>query len=290
MDNFGELILNASLKNYNTYRIDTTTKYLIKPTSKEKLLDLVKYINKQNIPYYILGKGSNVILPDSPFSGVIISLENLNKVDINDNEVEAECGIVLSILANKCINNNLQGFEYLANIPGTLGGALYGNAGVKESTIYDYLTSVEVIDNLTFKTLNKKDIDIAYRYTSFKKSKAILVSAKFKLNKQDKEELLSIVKNNRLKRQESQPLADPNAGSVFKNPPGFSAGKLIDDCNLKGYSVGDAQISLKHANFIINKGHATSQDIKKLIKIVQEKVLEKFNINLELEQIIIDWE
>ena len=175
-------------------------------------------------------------------------------------------------------------------IPGTLGGALYGNAGVKDSSIYDYLESITVLKNNEIITILKKDIDIDYRNTMFKGTDTIIIAAKFNLYKDDKNKLLKVVEENRKKRLHSQPLKFKNAGSVFKNPKDDYAGRLIENLGLKGYTIGGAQVSLMHANFIINTGNATSKDIKKLIKYIKEKVYEKYNIDLELEQIIIEWE
>jgi len=290
LNKFGKVLENASLINYNTYGIDTTCDYLVKPDSIDNLIDLIVYLNNNNIKYYLLGGGSNVILPDNHFNGVIISLELLNKVEFNGNLIVAECGISLGTLVLSCINRSLKGLEYLALIPGTLGGALYGNAGVKEHTIYDYLNSIEVIKDNQLVKLLKDDIEISYRHTNFKNNNDILVRATFKLEEGNKEELKEIVKENRLKRQSSQPLEYKNAGSVFKNPDGDYAGRLIESVGLKGYSVGDAEVSTKHANFIINKGQATGEDIRKLIQIIKEKVYNEYKIDLKLEQIIIEWD
>jgi len=290
LNKFGKVLENASLINYNTYGIDTTCDYLVKPDSIDNLIDLIVFLNNNNIKYYLLGGGSNVILPDNHFNGVIISLELLNKVEFNGNLIVAECGISLGTLVLSCINRSLKGLEYLALIPGTLGGALYGNAGVKEHTIYDYLNSIEVIKDNQLVKLLKDDIEISYRHTNFKNNNDILVRATFKLEEGNKEELKEIVKENRLKRQSSQPLEYKNAGSVFKNPDGDYAGRLIESVGLKGYSVGDAEVSTKHANFIINKGQATGEDIRKLIQIIKEKVYNEYKIDLKLEQIIIEWD
>lgn len=290
LNSFGNVIENADLTNYNSYGIKTSAKYLIKPDSVNHLLELLNYLNGHKIKYLILGGGSNVILPDMPFNGVIINLENLNDIEFKNNLVIAECGVNLSKFVMECINNELKGLEYLALIPGTLGGALCGNAGVKESTIYDNLIDVTIIRDNKIITLLKEDIDISYRHTEFKNSSDIIVSATFKLEKGSKDSLKEVVKENRIKRLNSQPLEYKNAGSVFKNPEGDYAGRLIESLGLKGYSVGDAQISIKHANFIINKGNATSKDIKELISIVKEKVKNEYNIDLTLEQIIVDWD
>ena len=290
LNKFGEVEENASLESYNTYGIKTSCKYLVKPKDEEKLYFLVDYLHKNKIKYYILGKGSNVILPDKPFDGVIISLEYFNKIEIKGRHVKAEAGVVLGTLVKECVNNNLKGFEYLAGIPGTLGGALYGNAGVKDHTIYDYLNEIVVLRGNEIDTLFKGDFKISYRHTEFKDNNDIILRACFYLDEEKKEKLESIIKENRLKRQNTQPLEYKNAGSVFKNPEGYAAGKLIEDAHLKGYKIGDAEVSEKHANFIINRGHATSEDIKKLIKKIQKEVKNKFDIKLELEQIIIEWD
>jgi len=290
LNKYGEVLVDVSLESYNTYGIKTSTKYLIKPNNLEDLKELVKYLNESNIKYYVLGKGSNVILPDNKFNGVIISLENLKRLEINENIVEVEAGIVLGTFVMECINHSLGGLEYLAGIPGTLGGALYGNAGVKDSCIYDYLENITILKNNEIITINKNNIDYSYRNTMFKETNAIILGATFKLYKDDENKLKEIVKENRIKRLNSQPLEYKNAGSVFKNPEGDYAGRLIESLGLKGYTIGGAQISERHANFIVNVANATGSDIRNLIKYIKDKVYEAYKIELELEQIIIDWE
>ncbi len=290
LNDFGIVEENVSLENYNTYRIKTTSKYLAKPTNIASLQSLLIYLEKNKIPYLILGKGSNVILPDNPFNGCIISLEKINQITIEENKVTVECGAILGVLVKKLIDNNLQGLEHLALIPGSVGGALFGNAGVKNHSIYDYLISVEVLRNNELITIKKEEIKIDYRQTSFQNSQDILVKAVFVLTPGNKEELQQVVADNRAMRTKTQPLEYSNAGSVFRNPEGYAAGKLIDDLNLKGYHINDAYISDKHANFIINKDSATSKDIKELIKYIQKKVQEHYKIELVLEQRIIEWE
>ncbi len=290
LSDFGEVSENVSLENYNTYGIKTRTKYLIKVKDIPSLIDLLKYLDSNNLKYYLLGKGSNVILPDETFDGVIITLDNLNKVAIKDNLVEAESGVVLAKLVSEVVNNNLGGLESLATIPGTLGGALKGNAGfLKDITIYNYVTSVTVIRNYELVTIPKSEIGLAHRYTTFKENNDIIVKASFELEEKDKEEMIKVIQENREKRINTQPMEYKNAGSVFKNPEGLSSGKLIDEAGLKGLCVGDAEVSEKHANFIVNKGNATSKDIKELIKEIQKIIKEKDNIDLELEQVIVNW-
>lgn len=290
LSDYGEVFENVSLENYNTYGIKVKTKYLIKPDTINHVMDLINYLDKEGMPYYLLGKGSNVILPDNDFDGVIISLENLNKITIDDYIVKAECGVILSKLVREVINNNLKGLETLGTIPGTLGGALYGNASFyKDKSIYDYLLSVLVLEDNELKVIERNDIKIGHRYSSFKERKVILLEATFELAKGNKEDMEEEIKICQEKRLKTQPTDKRNAGSVFKNPEGYAAGKLIEDAHLKGYTIGGAQVSEKHANFIVNLGGATSKDIKDLIKVIKEKVYEEFKVNLELEQIVIEW-
>ena len=290
MNNYGEVLENVSLKNYNTYKIGGNAKYLIKPYNSDNLIKLIEYLKNNNINYIVLGGGSNIILPDEDYDGVVILLSKLNSIKIDDNKVMVESGINLNKFINTLIENNLGGLENLYGIPGTLGGAIRGNAGANGSSISDYLESVTYLENNIKKTIYKNDCLFDYRNSIFKGDKnKIILDATFNLYKKDKVKMKELIKNNYEKRKNSQPLEYPSAGSVFKNPNNYSAGKLIEDVGLKNYNINDAYVSEKHANFIINKGNATSKDIKDLINYIKLKVYEKYNINLELEQEIINY-
>lgn len=290
MDEYGEVLKNVELKDYNTYKIGSKAKYIVKPFDVSSLINLVKFLKENNIKYLVLGKGSNIILPDTDFDGVIILIEKLNNLIIKDTLVEVEAGITLSQFINKVIENNLGGLENLFGIPGSLGGAIVSNAGCYGSEISDYLESVTYLENNKIKTLKKEECDFNYRYSIFKNDKnKIIISAKFNLFKSNKEKMVITIKENMTKRKNSQPLEYPNAGSVFKNPKNLSAGKLIDDLGLKNYHINGAYISEKHANFIINKNNAKSEDILKLIEIIKEKVKQNYNIELILEQVIVKY-
>ena len=200
-------------------------------------------------------------------------------------------GVTLSNLVMQTVNNSLGGLQYFSSIPGSLGGALFGNASLKKDHyIYDYLKNVEIIRDNKLMTLKKEDIMVEYRHTSFKESNDILVRATFELKKENKNEMLNLIDEIRNKRKDTQPIEYKNAGSVFKNPDEYSAGYLIENAGLKGFHINDAYISEKHANFIINKGNAKSEDIKNLIDYIKNKVYEKYKIKLELEQIIVKWD
>ena len=290
MNEFGEVLNNISLKDYNTYKIGGNTKYLVKPFNVQALIELIKYLNNNNIKYFVLGGGSNVILPDEDYDGCVILLSNINNVTINDFVVNVEAGINLNKFIMELVNNNLSGLENLYGIPGTLGGAIIGNAGCHGSEISELLISVTYLENDIIKTMKKEECKYSYRNSIFKGNKNIIVlSAIFNLKKGNKEEMLNIMKENQQKRINSQPLEYPNAGSVFKNPKDNYAGKLISDANLKDFHINDAYISNKHANFIINKGNATSHDIIELINQVKKEIKEKNHIDLELEQEIINY-
>ena len=290
MNLYGEVLENVSLKDYNTYRIGGKTRYLVKPYNIDSLKELLIYIKNNNLKYIIIGNGSNIILPDSDYDGVVILLSKLNEIKINENTVNAFCGVSLTYFVNELVKNNLGGLESLSGIPGTLGGAIFNNAGCYGQTISDKLDSVTYLENGEIKTINKEECNFSYRDSIFKQNKNfIILSAKFKLDYKNKEEMLNDIKENIIKRNTSQPLNYPNAGSVFRNPIGYSAGKLIEDAELKNYHINGAYVSDKHANFIINKDNASSEDIIELIEYIQKEISEKYNIKLKLEQEIIKY-
>lgn len=290
MNLYGEVLENVSLKDYNTYKIGGKTRYLVKPYNIDSLKELLIYIKNNTLKYIIIGNGSNIILPDSDYDGVIILLSKLNEIKINENTVNAFCGVSLTYFVNELVKNNLGGLESLSGIPGTLGGAIVNNAGCYGQTISDKLNSVTYLENGEIKTINKEECNFSYRDSIFKKNKNFIVlSAEFKLDYKNKEEMLNIIKENMIKRNTSQPLNYPNAGSVFRNPIGYSAGKLIEDAGLKNYHINGAYVSDKHANFIINKDNASSEDIIELIEYIQKEISEKYNIKLKLEQEIIKY-
>lgn len=290
MNLYGEVLENVSLKDYNTYKIGGKTRYLVKPYNIDSLKELLIYIKNNTLKYIIIGNGSNIILPDSDYDGVIILLSKLNEIKINENTVNAFCGVSLTYFVNELVKNNLGGLESLSGIPGTLGGAIVNNAGCYGQTISDKLNSVTYLENGEIKTINKEECNFSYRDSIFKKNKNfIILSAKFILDYKNKEEMLNIIKENMIKRNTSQPLNYPNAGSVFRNPIGYSAGKLIEDAGLKNYHINGAYVSDKHANFIINKDNASSEDIIELIEYIQKEISEKYNIKLKLEQEIIKY-
>ena len=281
-------IENANLKHYNTYKINTMASFMYEPENVEELKDLLKNLKDRNIKYYILGGGSNVILPDDNFDGAIIKLA-LKDLEIKDDIAFVGAGYNLNSFVKKTLEEGYTNLANLYGIPGTVGGAVRGNAGANGSETFDDLVSVLVLQDNDVKLINAHNIEHSYRHTSFKESNDVILGGVFKLEKGDTKKAWEIINEKLEKRRNTQPLEYPSAGSVFKNPEGLSAGKLIDECGLKGYKVGGAQISEKHANFIINLDNATSSDIISLIEIVKEKVKKEKGIDLELEQEIVKW-
>ncbi len=280
---------NASLKNLNTYKLESHAKYLIRVETLEGLIDLLKYLKESNINYFILGAGSNIII-DEYFDGAVIKLDGLRKIEVKDNIITSEAGVMMGALSCASMDHNLTGLEWAINIPGTVGGSIVGNAGAYKSEMFDSLVKIKVLDeNLEIKELKKEEIKHTYRHTDLKGKNWIVLEATFKLEKGNKEESLELVKDRQERRNKTQPLDMPSAGSVFRNPEGDHAGRLIEEAGLKGYQIGGASVSTKHANFIVNTGNATSNDIKNLIELVHSQVKEKFNVDLVLEQEIIDW-
>ena len=290
LEKFGRLKENVDLKNYNTYKISSHAKYLIEVKNEDSLVELLSYLKNNNMPYYVLGNGSNVVIPEEDFEGVIIKLNEFNLIDIDDDEVTVGSGVMLPKLVNECVNNCLTGLEWASGIPGTVGGSVVGNAGAYLSEIFDFIISVRVLDNGVIKELKKSEIEYSYRHTSFQgKRDLIILSVRLKLEKGNSDESLNLMKKRMERRLESQPLEYPSAGSTFRNPENDYAGRLIEECGLKGKTIGGAMVSTKHANFIINYDKATPKDVRDLIKLVHDTVLEKAGVDLVLEQELIDW-
>lgn len=291
---YGEVIEHASLKEYNTYRINGSAKLLISPNSIDDLVNILKTLKENNIKYFILGNGSNIILNDREYDGAVIRLNKLNGLEVYP-EMDiayAEAGVMLPKLVQEVTNAGLAGLEFAAGIPGTVGGSIYGNAGAYNACILDYVKSVTVLDeDYNIKVINNEDITYSYRTSTFKEEKKyIILAAKFFVQEGDKENSLQVINDRKQRRIESQPLEYPSAGSVFRNPEGDFAGRLIESCELKGKRIGGAEVSEKHANFVINKDNATGKDIHDLIMYIHDTVKQKTEVDLLIEQEFIDWE
>lgn len=309
LEKFGLVIENEDLSKHTTYKIGGTALYMLRPESIDKLVSAIEYLKEKNLKYFILGNGSNLILIEDYYDGVIIKLDLLNNFEISEDLiVTAEAGVYLPRLSSELAKLGYSGFEWASGLPGTIGGSIYGNAEAYKIAISDNLIDVKVFRDKKVINIKKEEIFFSYRTSEFKeKQDTIILSARFKLEKKESSEILELIKERAKKRIETQPLEFPSAGSVFRNPSakdnynivkkynipynesGFiSAGYLIEQCGLKGTTIGDAQISEKHANFIINKNNATSNDVIMLINLIKKEVKEKFEIDLFLEQQIVD--
>ena len=290
MKEYGEVLENVDLKKYNTYGIGGIARFLVSPYSVTHLQGLLEYLDSNNIPWYILGGGSNVILPDDDFAGAIISLKNIDQYEVKKDVISVGAGIRLGVMVKKMLDDGFTNYGSLMGIPGLFGGAIVGNAGAYGISIFDYLISVTVMDrNGNISILKKDDIKYDYRYTELKNNGVIVIAASFLGIKGSVVEELEKIEENMQKRKSTQPLEYKNAGSVFRNPPNFSAGYLIEHAGLKGLAIGGAKVSERHANFIINYNNAKSRDIIELIGVIKKEVKLRFNEELKLEQVIVKW-
>lgn len=285
-----EMYEDISLKKYNTYRLDVKCDYLVFPKDIDEVVKLISFLKENNYKYLVLGNGSNVIFKNNRYNGVVIKLSKLDKIEFDGDKVVVGAGVALSKLANMAINNSLSGLEFSVSIPGEIGASVSMNAGAYNESFSDVFVSAKVLTpKLEIIELTNEDMDFSYRNSFIKKNKDyIVLEVVLKLKPGNKEEMNAVIEKRFEKRKLTQPLEYPSAGSVFRNPEGMYAGKLIEDANLKGYSIGGAMISDMHANFIVNKDNATGEDIINLINLAKDKVKENNNIDLYLEQVIID--
>lgn len=282
-----EIKCEEDLTKYNTYRVNSVCHALVFPKTIRELKSVLCVLKKNSIKYFILGNGSNVILPPY-YDGVVIKLNNFVDCDIRNNEVVVGSGYMLNKLSNELSNMGYTGYEWASGIPGTIGGCIYNNAGAYKMSMSDLLISVTVLKDDEVIELSCDECNFGYRTSIFKESgEYIILSCKLKILKGNLDEIKSLINDRTKRRIETQPLDYPSCGSVFRNPDSVPAGKVIEEVGLKGYSIGDAMVSKKHANFIINTGNASSDDIIKLINYIKKKVKEETNIDLVLEQEII---
>ena len=288
----GDVLINPLLSKYTTYKVGGNARVLVYPKDVDKLIELMEILNLNKIKYFVLGNGSNVLFSDNTYDGVIIKLDKFDDIEFQDNIVRVGAGYSLVKLSQEAAKLGLAGLEFASGIPGTVGGATFMNAGAYNSDMKSVIKSVKVLTpDLKIITLTNSEMQFGYRDSFLQHSKGyICLEVILKLWHGDKDILAEVIKDRKLKRKRTQPLEYPSAGSVFRNPDGMYAGKLIEDLGLKGYQVGGAKISEKHANFIINVGNATASDIREIIDVIREKVLEEYNIKLRVEQRLVNWD
>ncbi len=277
------IFVNEPMKNHTTFRTGGLADILVIPETKEELVECLKLDTNK----LIIGNGSNILVRDGGIRGLVIKTTKLNNIKVlEDNILEAEAGAYLSRIANIAKDNELTGFEFASGIPGTLGGAVSMNAGAYGGEMKDVIIETEYAD-YHGKLSKVTEHEFSYRKSFFSNKEYVILSSKIKLQKGNKEEIINVMKDLAKRRNGKQPISMASAGSTFKRPEGFFAGKLIEDSGLKGYTIGGAQVSTLHAGFIVNTGDATSADILNLISFVQSRVKEKFKVDLETEVKII---
>lgn len=291
-NSLGKILENESLKKYTSYKAGGVAKIVFFPKNIHSLTMAVQYLREHKLKHFVLGYGSNVLFSDNTYEGVIIKLDEFNKITFFKNTIRVGAGYSLMRLSRDAAKRGLTGLEFAAGIPGSVGGAIYMNAGAYKSDMGYVTTKVKVLtDEYQVITMVNKELDFHYRSSFFQSHKDyIVLEATLSLTAGKKEAILAVMEDRKKRRLESQPLEYPSAGSVFRNPPDVPAGKLIDDLHLKGLQKGEAAVSNKHANFIINTGSATASDIRDLILFVHDAVEEKYGYDLKIEQEFINWE
>lgn len=276
---------NEPMSAHTTFKTGGAVDLMLFPDREESLVSIFHILRDAQVPYYVIGRGSNLLVSDKGLHGVVIKLaDRMGKVFVQRNKVIAQAGASLHTVCMEAVRAGLSGLEFASGIPGTLGGAVAMNAGAYGNEIGDFITSVHVLDqNCDILCLSAKDLMFSYRHSIVAEQKLIVLSAEFYLPEGDAQESIQKISELNARRREKQPLNYPSAGSTFKRPQGHFAGALIEQCGLKGFSIGGAQVSEKHAGFIINTGNACSRDIYELILYVQNIVLEQTGVLLEPE-------
>ena len=280
---------DAPMSEYTTFRIGGPADYLVTPRDEKALEAGLAVCKSYDIPYYIIGNGSNLLVGDDGYRGVIFHLcRTMEMMDFETSgdklTVKAGAGCMLSRVAREVSQRGYTGFEFATGIPGALGGGIAMNAGAYGGEIVDVIESVRVMDSEgRIRTLVKAEMAMRYRGSRMLDEGLIILDAVFTFEKGDAEKVMARVDELTAQRREKQPIEFPSAGSTFKRPEGYFAGKLIQDCGLKGFHVGDAQVSEKHSGFVINTGHASAKDVTDLIAHVQQRVMDRFGVMLEPE-------
>lgn len=283
------ILLDEPMKNHTSFKIGGPADFLVLPEKTEEITETVKALKKARVPYMIIGNASNLLVRDKGIRGVVIKLgESYNHVRIEGTRVTAESGVLLSRLAKRIAKASLKGFEFASGIPGSLGGAVFMNAGAYGGEMKDVVTAVTALNEQgEIITLKNEQLEMRYRNSILQDKNYAVLEVEMELEKGDQEEIYEKIRELDQKRTTKQPIHLPSAGSVFKRPEGYFAGKLIQDSGLKGCRIGGAEVSTLHCGFIVNQGGATAQDVIDLVEKVQKTVIEKFGVELERELRII---
>ena len=279
------VLVDEPMKKHTTFRVGGNADYFVMPQSAEEVKNIVALCKEAQMPYYILGNGSNLLVGDKGYRGVIIQIyKEMNDIRIEGDRVVAQAGALLSRVGTATLEAELTGFEFAAGIPGTVGGAVVMNAGAYGGEMKDIIASATVLtQDGDIITINKEDLELGYRTSVIAKRGYVVLEAEYQLQKGDKEAIRARMDELKVQRVTKQPLEYPSAGSTFKRPEGYFAGKLIQDAGLRGFRVGGAEVSEKHCGFVINKDQATAADILELVRQVSAKVMQEFGVKLEPE-------
>ncbi|MDT8716093.1 UDP-N-acetylmuramate dehydrogenase [Clostridium sp. 19966] len=282
------ILLNEPMSRHISFKVGGPADILLTPENNEAVQQVIKICSSNNIPYFIMGNGSNLIVKDGGFRGVVIKLVKLDSIKVEDNKIICGSGALLSDVSDKALKSSLTGFEFACGIPGCIGGAVAMNAGAYISEIKNVLESALIVDRQgDIKRLSNEQMEFGYRNSYVLKNSCTVLEAVFSFEHGEYSKIKELIDDFQNRRSNKQPLEYPSAGSTFKRPEGYYTGKLIEDCNLKGYCVGGAQVSEKHSGFIINKKNATAMDILRLIEHVQKIVHECYGVELKTEVRII---
>ena len=277
--------LNEPMSKHTTFKVGGPAEIFVAPRTAGILSSILKIVNEGKVPYFILGNGSNLVVSDKGIKGVVICTTKAKTIVLKGNSITASCGVELSQLSKFAAKHGLSGLEFACGIPGTVGGAVYMNAGAYEGEISQILSYSRVfkLETNLIQMMNKAGHEFSYRHSSFQNEQYIHLNSTFKLKPMDKKLILAKMAELTESREAKQPLELPSAGSVFRRPQGYFTGKLIEECNLKGFRIGDAAISTKHCGFIVNLGSATAHDIKTLIAHVQKTIFDHCGVMLQTE-------
>ena len=277
--------INEPMKNHTTFKIGGPAQYYVTPESVTQIQEVVSLCRDMNIPLHVIGNGSNILVGDDGVDGVVLALFNtFSDYEIKDNVITAQAGMSLIKLAVIALREGLTGLEFASGIPGSVGGAVYMNAGAYDGQMKDVVTSVTVLDEAgNIRILGRDELDMGYRTSAVAKHNMIVLQVIIELKAGDKEQIKDRMNQLSELRKQKQPLEYPSAGSTFKRPEGYFAGKLIADAGLKGYSIGGAAVSEKHAGFVVNMGGATAKDVGELTDYIKKRIIEQFGVTLELE-------
>jgi len=279
------ILIDEPMSRHTTFRVGGPADFFVIPKAKEEVRDVIRICKEAGMLYYIIGNGSNLLVSDAGYRGVIVQIyKEMNEVKVEGDLVKAQAGALLSGIAAKALGAELSGFEFASGIPGTIGGACVMNAGAYGGEMKDVLESVTVLTGEgKIIELGRNELELGYRTSVIAKKGYIVLGAVLKLERGDGEKIKTYMDELKEKRVTKQPLEYPSAGSTFKRPEGYFAGKLIQDSGLKGFTVGGAQVSEKHSGFVINKGNATAADVMELIRQVTAKVKEDTGVTMEPE-------